>query len=94
MTGTTTRRMIRALVLTVLGFATIQLALFCAPDPARWRYNWAANPGGLAFLTALLFVVYGVPAWGSLFALLTAGERRQERRRAAARKGDDGLPWS
>lgn len=72
-------RAARTLGLTLAVFLVFELALYL-PDPARWWHNVTANPGGIAFFTAAILVVVGIPMWGLLFVAATLVEELRRRR--------------
>ena len=65
------RRSIASLLAAVAIFVCGYAFYFVAPAPGRFLYNISANPGGILFMGAALFVVYGLPIWAVLLLILS-----------------------
>ncbi len=67
-------RRVIADTLTIGSFSIPYSARFIHPNPARAAANWAANPGGMHFVTSLAFIPYAAPVWPACyFALMFSG---------------------
>jgi hypothetical protein len=61
--GGSVRRRLTVSFLMALGlFLTRDFATYIAPAPERALANLEANSGGILYLTAMMFVVYGCPS--------------------------------
>jgi hypothetical protein len=64
------RRAIYSLLIASVGLTAFYVYVFVWPNPYKWYYNATAN-GFLLFVTTILAVVCGVPAWAMTFLALT-----------------------
>ena len=74
---TVRRRLIASFFMALVLFLAWYCASFILPAPRRALYNLGANPGGILFMAAILFALYGTPLWAALFLLVTYAGRRQ-----------------